>query len=219
MSMTIRHRSVRGGEGPAHRAARRVLVDAFTSVGYGVGQEERHDGRRVDIAVTLPNGRRVAVEIQGSPISVKEMQARMAADRENGFAATLWIWVGARAAVLHAAGTTEARVAVEMRWLAQRYGVGLFALDDAGQPHRFHLAKVVRDPTEYSEWSPRTWYPRTPKTIKRASCEPCTFELAAAPGPGNRLGFPDWTAVLRPVPVSRSPRRRKPDQLREDDAA
>lgn len=183
-----------GGEGPAHQAARRVLVGAFMSLGYGVGQEERHDGRRVDIAVTLPNGRRVAVEIQGSPIGVKEMQARMAADRENGFAATLWIWVGARAAMLHEASTTRARIARELRWLAQRYGVGLFALDDAGQPQRFRLAEVVRDQDECSEW-----YPRTPKTIKRANCEPCTFELAAAAGPGNRLGFPDWTAVMRPA--------------------
>src|SRR5262249_60709559 len=88
------------GESLAHHLAKRVLAYRFRSLGYTVELEEPHLGvaRRIDVAVTVPTGHRVAVEVQDSATSVAEMKRRNRADRRSGVFGTGWIFTSNRAA-------------------------------------------------------------------------------------------------------------------------
>jgi competence CoiA-like predicted nuclease len=61
-------------ESVTHLRAKRLLAERFREQGYQVRLEETHHrhGRRVDVAVTMPTGHRVAVEVQDSAIAVEE---------------------------------------------------------------------------------------------------------------------------------------------------
>lgn len=186
-----------GGEGPAHRAAKQTLIEQFRSLGYAVVPEENYGDRRVDVAVTVPTGHRVAVELQGRRISMDEMRARMAADLRHGFLGTLWVWVGARADLLERASDGGARLPAEMRWLAARDRIGLFALPGDGTLLRYLLAPVTRWPDEeYNEWREQQGLPRLgprrPKTMRRTWAEPCSFSLTSERRPGSPDAQPVW---------------------------
>jgi hypothetical protein len=213
------------GEGPAHRMAKRTMIEQFGMLGYGVVAEENYGDRRVDVAVTVRPGCRVAVELQGRPISPAAMQARMGADLRHGFFGTLWVWVGARAGALKQAGQGGARLPAEMRWLAARDRIGLFALQD-GTLHRYNLTTVTRWPDQdFNDWReseglPRLG-PRRLKTMRRAWAEPCSFALTTERPPGTPstarpARIPSFgPRLLSDVDVGRPthptyPRRRRP---------
>ena len=91
-----------GGESVTRMRAKALLARQLRAHGYEVALEEAHPGqqRRVDVAVTLVDragaARRIAVEVQGSAISVDEVKRRTAADRHAGFFATLWVFTLSR---------------------------------------------------------------------------------------------------------------------------
>lgn len=187
-----------GGEGPAHRAAKQTLLEQFRSLGYTVVPEENYGDRRVDIAVTVPTGHRIAVELQGRRITAAEMQARMNADMRHGFFGTLWIWVGARASILvEAAADGGARLPTEMRWLADRDRIGLFGLGHDGRLIRHRLAPVTRWPDEeYNEWREQQGLPRLgprrPRTMRRTWAELCSFSIKAERRRVSSTDQPVW---------------------------
>jgi competence CoiA-like predicted nuclease len=108
-----------------HHVAKRVLADRFRALGYIAELEESHPevNRRVDVAVTMPTGHRVAVEVQDSAISVGEMRRRNRADRRSGFFGTVWVFTSSRAArLLTAREDHEVRVPDEIRWVQNSTG-------------------------------------------------------------------------------------------------
>jgi hypothetical protein len=192
------------GESIRHLAAKRLLADRFRDLGYGVLLEESHPrhARRVDVAVSLPSGHRIAVEVQDSPIEVLEMKRRQNADRAAGFFGTAWVFVGRRAALL-LADEGEVRVPPEIRWLANRYQQGVFVLDtDAGQMYRATFGDVFRDGS-YVEWRDGNGdmtsqdYPgRTLRATKSVGHEPVGFALTCAPSQYHRPGSDDWAVIF-----------------------
>lgn len=206
MSRTADGAGRAAGEGPAHRAAKQTLIEQFRGLGYAVVPEENHGDRRVDVAVTVPTGHRVAVELQGRRISVDEMRTRMAADLRHGFFGTLWVWVGARAALLQKATDGGARLPVEMRWLSDRDRIGLFGLRQDGTLLRYLLAPVTRRTDEdYNRWREQEGLPqlgpRRPKTIRRTWPEPCSFSLTAERHPTQPGSPPGWVPSFRSAVV------------------
>lgn len=182
-----------GKEGLAHEAAKLTLLTEMTALGYRVELEKVYPGRRVDVAVSGRSGR-IAVECQDSPISVDAIRARNRVDRRLGFDATLWIWVGGRAARLAQAELGEARIPDEMRWLADRYRAGLFAMDPAGEVRRYWLARVTRGGDD--EWG-RIY---TPKTIRSARSTVCDFALDLAETRFRPQSRVERTAEFRALP-------------------
>jgi Competence protein CoiA-like family len=208
-------------EGPDHLAAKKILAQQFRALGYTVRLEETFGwDRRVDLAVAPPDGFCVAVEVQDSPISVSEMRQRMNIDKSNGFVATLWVWIGGREQQLHRAESDgEGRIADEIRWLADRMHVDVFALpidyDDLGRgvvepllPRRYTLGGVYREGSDAS-WFENgievgvSYAGRTLKATKQAASVATLFELVVAPGRYHSDQRPDWTAIFSP----RRPRR------------
>lgn len=202
-------------EGAEHLAAKKVLAHQFRQLGYTVQLEEIFGAqRRVDVAVTMPTGHRVAVEVQDSPISVDEMKLRMAIDRRNGFFATLWVWIGKRRALLSQAEFHgEGRIPEEMRWLDNRLHVGVYGLqvdfadlsmgiEDPVTPEHFTFGRVDRDGHDASWYETggeemSVSYPgRTLKSTKSVGSREVTFRLAAREARYHRPGNPDWTVVF-----------------------
>lgn len=208
-------------ESLSHHLAKRVLADRFRAIGYAVELEEPHAAvhRRVDVAVTVPSGHRVAVEVQDSAISVTEMKRRNNADRRSGFFGTVWVFTSRRAARLLAARADhEIRVPDEIRWVQDRYGKGVFVIDErAGRMWRCHFGRIVR-PGEYHEWYDPDGelqsvdYPeRTLKSTKTVSRVGTGFTLRATPSRYHRPGSPDWAIVFAAAPsADRVPQHRQP---------
>jgi Competence protein CoiA-like family len=193
-------------ESVRHQLAKRVLADRFRMRGYLAEIEEPHPetGRRVDVAVTVGDGHRIAIEVQDSAIAVDQMKARTKADRRAGFFATVWVFTSGRAARLLAGRDgTEVRIPTEMRWVSDRYGLGVFVIDEqAGRMWRFDLGGVTRAGGS-SEWYTErgeletVGYPdrhlRATKTAWRTETE---FGLALCPTRYHTSQKPDWTAAF-----------------------
>ncbi|WP_328848547.1 competence protein CoiA family protein [Micromonospora zamorensis] len=203
-----------GHEGPDHLAAKRILSQRFRDLGYTVRAEETFGWeRRVDLAVAMPDGCCIAVELQDNPIPVDEMKQRMRVDQDNGFVATLWVWIGRREQQLRQAEMDgEGRIANEVRWLANRMHVGVFALpidyDDLADgvvepllPRRYTFDDVYREGHEaswfesgvevgvsYADW--------TLRATKQAGSEPCGFDMYVIPGRYHSPRKADWTVAL-----------------------
>lgn len=129
--------------------AKRVLADKFRELGYIVELEEPHPAvnRRVNVAVTVsPYTVRIAVEVQDSAITVDEMKRRMKADKASGFFGTVWVFTSARAAKLLGVRVGhEVRVPAEIRWLENRYRLGVFVIDENEERMwRCRFGSVVR---------------------------------------------------------------------------
>lgn len=194
------------GESLRHHLAKRVLADRFRSLGYSVELEEPHlrVDRRVDVAVTVPTGHRVAVEVQDSAIGVEEMKRRNRADLHSGFFATAWVFTSSRAArLLSAREGHEVRIPNEIRWIHNRYGQGVFVIDEnAERMWRCHFGGVVRV-GESHEWYTEDGeltgvdYPdrtlRSTKTVARAEVG---FALESRPSRYAKPGSPDWTVAF-----------------------
>lgn len=199
-------------EGKDHLAAKKVLARQFRSLGYGVRLEYPIQRvRRVDVAVALPTGHHVAVELQDSPIAVDEMKARMAIDRRYGFLATFWVWIGKRYQLLNqAACNREGRIPEEMRWLQNRLHVGLYGLpidhadlETGGEypvpPTRFAVGGTHREGNSWYGEGGEEMYSSgyTPKTIKSVGSQTVSFALEAREARYHRPGNPDWTVTFR----------------------
>lgn len=193
-------------ESISHHLAKRVLADRFRGLGYVVELEEPHAAvnRRVDVAVTMPTGHRIAVEVQDSAISVTEMKRRNHADKRAGFFGTAWVFTSKRAARLLAARADhEVRIPDEIRWVHDRYGLGVFVIDEnAGLMWHCYFGKIVR-PGEYREWytpdgdleemqSPRRTL-RSTKTVRRKEVG---FKLMSRQARYNKPGSPDLAVVF-----------------------
>jgi len=193
-------------ESATHLLAKRVLADQFRALGYTVNLEESHpkETRRVDVAVTVPSGHRVAVEIQDSAISVAEMKRRNAADRRSGFFGTVWVFTSARAYRLMIVGAAhEVRVPDEMRWLANRYGLGIFVINERdGQMWRCQFGAVVRDGGSSEWYTPEGEltgedYPsRMLRTMKTVTATETGFALTARRSRYDKPGHADWAVVF-----------------------
>jgi hypothetical protein len=204
------------GESLRHRLAKRVLADCFRALGYNVELEEPHPqvGRCVDVAVTMPTGHRIAVEVQDSKISVPEMKRRNRADLLSGFFGTVWVFTSNRAARLLAAREDhEIRVPDEIRWVMNRYGLGVFVIDEnAGRMWRCHFGQVVR-PGESHEWYTEDGeltgvdHPdRTLKSTKTVSRTETGFTLKASRARYDKPWSPDLTVVFaEESPASEAP--------------
>lgn len=204
-------------EGADHLAAKKVLAHQFRQLGYIVRLEEIFGTeRRVDVAVAMPTGHCVAVELQDSPISVDEMKRRMGVDQRNGFFATFWIWIGKRQLLLRqAAAYGEGRIPEEIRWLDNRLHVGVYGLqiDHADlamgieqplRPEHFTFGRVDREGHDASWYEAgghevSVSYPgRTLKATRGVGSREVTFQLTAREARYHRPDNPDWTAVFAP---------------------
>lgn len=194
------------GESMRHHLAKRVLADRFRALGYAVVLEEPHlnVGRRVDVAVTVPTGHRVAVEVQDSAIRVEEMKRRTRVDRRVGFFATTWVFTSSRAARLLAAEADhEIRVPNEMMWVDNRYRQGVFVIDEhAGRMWRCRFGGIVRWGESY-EWYTEDGEPdgitypnRILKSTVTVSRRELGFTLTARPTHYHKPQSPDFTVVF-----------------------
>lgn len=176
--------------------------------------------RRVDVAVTVPTGHRVAVEVQDSAISVTEMKRRNSADQRSGFFGTVWVFTSRRAARLLAARADhEIRVPDEIRWVQNRYAKGVFVIDErAERIWRCHFGRIVR-PGEYYDWYDPDGElqsvdrpERTLKSTKTVSRVKTGFTLRATPSRYHRPESPDWAIVFAAASQSagRVPQHRQP---------
>ncbi len=193
-------------ESLSHHLAKRVLADRFRALGYAVELEEPHPGanRRVDVAVTMPTGHRVAVEVQDSAISVEEMKRRNRADQRSGFFGTVWVFTSKRTArLLTAREDDEVRVPNEIRWVQNRYGQGVFVIDEnSGRMWRCHFGRVVR-PGESHEWYTEHGeltgvdHPdRTLRSTKTVSRTEVGFTLTSRRARYDKPWSPDLTMVF-----------------------
>lgn len=191
------------GESLRHLQAKRVLADQFRHLGYAVWLEEAHRdlGRRVDVAVAVPPGQRVAVEVQDSPISVDDMKRRHGIDRRIGFAGTVWVFTGRRHdLLLPAEAGQERRPPEEMRWLNNRYGHGVHVLDAIGGTlWRVRFGSVARagsscpcedgcDTCGYAGGYPG----RRLRATKTVHPDRVGFRLSCAAGRYHKPEQPDW---------------------------
>lgn len=184
-----------------HLRAKHLLATRFRSHGYRVRLEETHHehGRRVDVAVTVPSGHRVAVEVQDSAISVETAKARTRIDKRLGFFATLWVFTDRRAAALLAVSVpagvvhrAESRVPKEMLWVDNRYRQGLFVLDlTASAVWNLRLDEVYTRESCDPEGTTHYYQPRTLRCI---TCYPTTFALTARPGRYHG----EWAVIFAP---------------------
>lgn len=193
-------------ESLSHHLAKRLLADRFRALGYIVELEEPHltVGRRVDVAVTVPTGHRVAVEVQDSAISVDEMKRRNGADRRSGFFATAWVFTSSRAArLLTAQEDHEVRIPNEILWVHNRYHQGVFVIDErAGRLWRCDLGEIVR-PGESREWYAEggeltgvTYPDQTLKSTKTVSRTEVGFTLTSRRARYDKPGSPDITVAF-----------------------
>lgn len=188
------------GESVAHLQGKRLLAEQFQLLGYDVQLEEtyRAEGRRVDVAVTVPDGAgryRVAVEVQDSPIAVDTMKARTRIDRALGFEGTTWIFTDKRAHALLAVGNADVEVKIpnEMLWVDNRYEQGIFVLD-LNDPMVWNV-ELGSPAARYSEWytedggaQSSSYLPRTLRCpIKHAA----GFSLSRTPGK-----FEEWAVIF-----------------------
>lgn len=194
------------GESLAHHLAKRVLADRFRSLGYTVELEEPHLGvaRRIDVAVTVPTGHRVAVEVQDSATSVAEMKRRNRADRRSGFFGTVWIFTSNRAArLLTARQDDEIRIRTRSGGFTAGMGQGVFVIDEgAGRLWRCQFGGIVR-PSESYEWYTEDGdldgvdFPdralRSTKTVSRAEVG---FALTSRRTKYDKPGSPDFAVVF-----------------------
>ncbi len=195
------------GESPRHLLGKRVLADEFRAIGYRVTLEDSYPqmGRRVDVAVAMPTGHRVAVEVQDSPIPVAEMKRRMAADRRLGFFGTAWVFTGRRHDILAVPDGAEVRVPEEMRWLSSRYCKGVFILDGpSGALFQATFGGVYREGTSTSWYEPGGVlagedYPGRFLTATRSvNLRPVRFALSPHKSPWHRPHRPDWGVGFAP---------------------
>lgn len=191
-------------ESISHLRSKNLLAEKFRQLGYEVQLEEtyRDQGRRVDVAVTIPAGDRrprVAVEVQDSAIAVETMKARSRIDRTLGFIGTMWVFTDKRAKALlditaEDDEDLEVRIPNEMLWVDSRYQQGIFVLDldaaavwhiELGPPHVRNNEWYDSDGDEHSS----SYMPRTLRCpIKHAA----DFVLTCVPGryPG------EWAVVF-----------------------
>jgi hypothetical protein len=200
-------------ESVRHLLAKRVLADEFRRLGYAVTFEEtyRHGGRRVDVSVDIPVSldrvERVAVEVQDSPISVDEIKRRMTADRTNGFIGTAWVFTGRRHdLLLPASAGAERRIPEEMRYLANRFGQGVFLLDaEAFAMSQVFFGTVVRDGSssewysEEGEYMSEDYPDRVLRATKGVFADRVGFRLTCRPSRYHKPGRPDWAMAFADV--------------------
>lgn len=189
-----------------HHLAKRVFADRFRALGYTVELEEPHPevSRRVDVAVTVPTGERVAVEVQDSAISVEEMKRRNHADRRRGFYGTVWVFTSSRAArILAAREDHEVRIPNEIRWIHDRYGQGVFVIDEnSGRLWRCHFGEIVRHGesrewyTEHGELTGVNYPDQTLRSTKTVSRTEVGFTLTSRRARYDRPGSADVTVVF-----------------------
>jgi hypothetical protein len=183
-----------------------VFADRFRALGYTVELEEPHPevSRRVDVAVTVPTGERVAVEVQDSAISVEEMKRRNHADRRRGFYGTVWVFTSSRAArILAAREDHEVRIPNEIRWIHDRYGQGVFVIDEnSGRLWRCHFGEIVRHGesrewyTEHGELTGVNYPDQTLRSTKTVSRTEVGFTLTSRRARYDRPGSADVTVVF-----------------------
>lgn len=189
-------------ESVTHLRSKQLLAGEFRRLGYEVWLEEtyRNAGRRVDVAVTVPErggSYRVAVEVQDSAISVETMKARTRIDQSLGFTGTLWVFTDKRARALLSVsdGDTEVRIPNEMLWVDHRYRQGIFVLD-LGQVAVWNIA-LAPPYTRDNEWYTPDGYLEsssyTPRTLRCPIRRIAGFALARRPG-----RYREWALVLTP---------------------
>ncbi|MEV4249355.1 competence protein CoiA family protein [Streptosporangium canum] len=178
-------------ESVSHLRSKNLLAEKFRQLGYDVQLEEtyRDQGRRVDVAVTIPawdRGSRVAVEVQDSAIDVETMKARTRIDRSLGFIGTLWVFTDKRAKVLLdvTGADIEVRIPNEMLWVDHRYRQGVFVLDlDAAAVWNIELGPPH---VRISEWYDGDGYGQSsayvPRTIRCPIRHAADFTLTSTPG-------------------------------------
>lgn len=105
------------GETAEHRQSKKHFRDAFVARGLRAELEYVVDclpgDRRADVMVWSPTGRRVAVELQHTPISEWEIDARVSAYARSGISQ---IWIP-----LLRENTWDAAVPSPGQWLVERY--------------------------------------------------------------------------------------------------
>lgn len=186
-------------ESVTHLRAKQLLAERFREQGYQVRLEETHHrhGRRVDVAVTMPTGHRVAVEVQNSAIAVDEAKARTRLDQRLGFLGTLWVFTHQRAQILLNAAQPEAdieiRVPKEVLWVDNRFGQGVFVLDvDAGAVWRLTLGSAF-EREGYDQDGNTHFY--QPRTLKYVTSTPAAFALTCRPGRYDK----EWAVIFAPA--------------------
>ncbi|MCP2168225.1 competence protein CoiA family protein [Goodfellowiella coeruleoviolacea] len=187
-----------------HLRAKHLLAHRFRGQGYQVQLEETHvqHGRRVDVAVAMPSGHRVAVEAQDSAIPVERAKARTRLDRHRlGFLGTLWVFTDNRARSLLAAAQPpgydlvdiECRVPREMLWGDNRFGQGVFVIDvDAEEVWNLRLSSAVERTGYDEDGIPHSYQPRT---LKNIISTPATFALTCRPGRYEK----EWAVIFAPA--------------------
>jgi competence CoiA-like predicted nuclease len=135
-----------------HLRAKVMLLKRFRSLGLQAWVEvPLRPDRRVDLAVVLESGRRLAIEVQASAISVDEMKARIADHRRHGYAATGWVFTRNRYPKLYLKALgDEVRLPGEMAYLLFRYRALLYTLDVAAERLTgFQFQRIFRPGEEY----------------------------------------------------------------------
>lgn len=163
-----------------HLQAKITLADQFRSLGYLTEIEEQHPevNRRVDVAVTVPTGHRIAIEVQESSISPAEIERRNLADQRSGFYSTVWVFTARRAAKI-LSGKYEVRIPEEMRWLDKTYRSGIFVIENDTIWHCRLNSPHLREHDWYTSDGTAEYSSYIPKTLRQVSVESATFKLTA----------------------------------------
>jgi hypothetical protein len=135
-----------------HLQAKVMLLDRFRLLGLHAQVEvPLRPDRRVDLAVILESGKRLAIEIQASAIGVDDIKARITDHRRHSYAATGWVFTRNRFLALYSKAIgDEIRLHGDAAYLLFRYRAGLYALDVAsGRLTWFRFQRVYRPGDEY----------------------------------------------------------------------
>lgn len=169
------------------------------ALGYEATPEEVHHrhGRRIDVAVTVHSGHRVAIEIQDSAIAVEEMKSRTRLDRRMGFIGTVWVFTDKRVrGLLHLARAIddddyiECRIPNEVLWVSRRFGQGTFVLD-VDDESIWNLGLLpVHTREGYDQDGGVHYY--EPRTLRQVTCSRREFALTCKPGRYER----EWAVVF-----------------------
>jgi hypothetical protein len=148
--------------------------------------------------------RRVAVEVQDSPIAVDEVKRRTAADRNAGFFATAWVFTHNRLpGIWGVLPGNELRLPEEMHYVANRWGRPIAVLHvDAQTILLVGTAEAVRHGATWydvnAEEERSTGGHRLKKT-REVHTAVAEFALAALAGRYHTDTRHDWTAGFRPI--------------------
>jgi hypothetical protein len=204
------------GESIRHMRAKTLLAQRFTAQGYDVVLEEPHPGgRRVDVAVTLTDRvgrrRRIAVEVQDSPISVDEVKRRTRADRAAGFFATVWVFTTDRLPnVRRCLPDWECRLPEEVRYLTNRWTWSVPVLDvDREQLLVVNTMEVDRAAQPYIDRDGEEGYNRahTLRSARHLIVRLGEFRLTAERSLFSKPDRPDFAVVFALAATPRRPWR------------